>query len=67
MGEELVLQNHPTVGRIRGSRRGRSGLESHGGELDRKLDALTERHGYGLLRTRPGHLGPLGLTRKTPA
>ena len=37
------------------------------GDLDQELHALTEKHGYGRLRTRPEHLGPLGLTRKTPA
>ena len=37
------------------------------GDLDQELDALTQRHGFGLLRTQPGHLGPLGVTRETPA
>ena len=37
------------------------------GDLDRELDALTDKHGYGRLRSPPEHLGPPGLTRMTPA
>ena len=37
------------------------------GHFDQEIDALTEQHGFGLLRTRLEHLGPLGLTRETRA
>ena len=36
------------------------------GDFDRALDALTEEHRYGQLRTRPEHLGPLGFPRSDP-
>ena len=32
------------------------------GHFDQEIDALTEQHGFGLLRTRLEHLAPLGLT-----
>ena len=37
------------------------------GHFDQEIDALTEQHGFGLLRTQLGHLGPLGLARETRA
>jgi len=37
------------------------------GHFDQEIDALTKQHGFGLLRTTWEHLGPLGLTRETPA
>ena len=37
------------------------------GHFDQEIDALTEQHGFGLLRTRLEHLGPRGLTRETRA
>ena len=37
------------------------------GHFDEEIDAFIKQHGFGLLRTRLEHLGPLGLTRETRA